>query len=770
MIDTTKLIPRRKEGARLSERTITTIGLVKKDVIKIDSLLKEKLVLSKVRYGILRQQDENKKRSERERSLESKKNRPQDYDIKSNKRGKGFGGFLGGILKALLAGIGFTIFKSLPTLLRIGKVIKTIAAPLILGATVFLGAIARIASTGLQILPDVKGKNFKDASARSVNEGIESFKSALINTALAYAGGTLGGAITTRLARGITFTEREAIQELGRVRSATERAKMRKADNFTRYVSKGAGIPFADAKQFIKSGELVEMIDDVEELKKGRTIKKRFGTIKTFEEYADYLDMEDALKLERLEREAGSDLAVRRAVEQQSGTTIKDFTPQKVSVSKKMGAGIDPKILKQMGLDPSIAEFGTQVPGAVGTRPTPLNKGIYGSPEVDQFFNEITNNKKFNNNPALRTKVDNDFQLFLNARNPSVKRRRLSQLLNSLKSGGVSTLNINRLSTILTFSAFKPIDPTSIRKPANQTFGAFGVKGGQIGPKTAADLRFSQRFGKATATGADPFTGAPTYQVGSRGRDVDPVTGMFRAKRATVTKKGLSKLLFNVGGEAFEQSVKQTIKASIGTVPIIGDLLGFLLDVFLFGQPVGRAAFMALGSFVGSLIGGVFGLIGGPPGALVGGILGGIGGDLLGGAFYDLIFRDNAVGRIADNISQSFVKKGVKTGIGAGFMKGGYVRFGGIVHAGEFVIDSDSTRAIERQAPGFLSALNKAKGSQVNQVLETYMSYGGGEGEGSETLIPLPFEKVVTRTIVAGGESRDTGDFTSPFMDLYRRG
>ena len=48
MIDTNKLIPRRKEGARLSERTITTIGLVKKDVVKIDSLLKEKLVISKI--------------------------------------------------------------------------------------------------------------------------------------------------------------------------------------------------------------------------------------------------------------------------------------------------------------------------------------------------------------------------------------------------------------------------------------------------------------------------------------------------------------------------------------------------------------------------------------------------------------------------------------------------------------------------------------------------------------------------------------------------
>jgi len=125
------------------------------------------------------------------------------------------------------------------------------------------------------------------------------------------------------------------------------------------------------------------------------------------------------------------------------------------------------------------------------------------------------------------------------------------------------------------------------------------------------------------------------------------------------------------------------------------------------------------------------------------------------------------VGRITDNLSQSVVKKGVKSGIGMGFMSGGYAPFGGIVHAGEFVIDADSTRAIERRSPGFLMALNKAKGSQVNEVLETYMSYGN-EGEGSERLIPLPFEKVVTRTVVTNTGSKD--DSSSPFMDLYRRG
>ena len=132
-----------------------------------------------------------------------------------------------------------------------------------------------------------------------------------------------------------------------------------------------------------------------------------------------------------------------------------------------------------------------------------------------------------------------------------------------------------------------------------------------------------------------------------------------------------------------------------------------------------------------------------------------------------MIFRDNVAGRITENLTQSFTKKAVKTGVGAGFMSGGYVPFGGVVHAGEFVIDADSTRAIERKSPGFLMALNKAKGSQVDEVLETYMSYGN-EGEGSERLIPLPFEKVVTRTVLVENDGEDTS--SSPFMDLYRRG
>ena len=216
MIDTNKLIPQRKQSERLSGKTIVTIGLIKKDVVKIDSLLKEKLVLSKVRYGILRQQQKNERdrRSRREDVLESKKNRSQDYDVKSNKKRKGFGGFLGGILKAVLAGLGFTIFKSLPALLKIGRMIKIIATPLILGATVFTSAVVRLARAATQVLPDVKGKDFQGASKKSIEGGIEGLRRALIETAIAFAVGSAAGLGVSRLVRGKTYTKAAAVAEI----------------------------------------------------------------------------------------------------------------------------------------------------------------------------------------------------------------------------------------------------------------------------------------------------------------------------------------------------------------------------------------------------------------------------------------------------------------------------------------------------------------------------------------------------------------------------
>ena len=286
MIDTNKLIPKRKEGGR-SIKTIGNIELIKKDVVKIDSLLKERLILSKVRYGILRNQNERDKRIKREGILERKKSRPQDYDanLKSSKRGRGLGGFLGGVLKALLAGIGFTIFKSLPALLRIGKVIKTLVTPFTLGASVLIGAIASIASAGAKILPDVRGKNYEGASAKSINRGIEDFKTALFNTVAAFAGGAIGGAVLTRILRGKLFTKTESIAQL-------EKARLKRANAFVDKVAKESGVSKRFIKEQIKSGEMEKMID-AEILKRTTKPTKKFrnlSQVKTFDDYAAYVE------------------------------------------------------------------------------------------------------------------------------------------------------------------------------------------------------------------------------------------------------------------------------------------------------------------------------------------------------------------------------------------------------------------------------------------------------------------------------------------------
>ncbi len=67
MINTNKLLSRNSTST-LSTRSILDLGIIRSDSKKIDNLLKERLVLSKVRYGIERQRLEREKRRNRETS------------------------------------------------------------------------------------------------------------------------------------------------------------------------------------------------------------------------------------------------------------------------------------------------------------------------------------------------------------------------------------------------------------------------------------------------------------------------------------------------------------------------------------------------------------------------------------------------------------------------------------------------------------------------------------------------------------------------------
>ena len=220
----------------------------------------------------------------------------------------------------------------------------------------------------------------------------------------------------------------------------------------------------------------------------------------------------------------------------------------------------------------------------------------------------------------------------------------------------------------------------------------------------------------------------------------------------------------------FSKGAKSIIRNSVNGIPLIGDLIALLLDVFVFGEPVGRAAFMAVGSIIGGIIGGVAGLLGGPVMAMIGGLVGSISGDLLGAAFYDLIFRKGNI-NVADRFGNAITRGGFKAGVAGALSTGGFANFGRYLlgeEGREFVLDADSTAALENNYPGLLMALNKSDGAGAIELLKEYASY---ENEGRVSFVPIPIPSVSkpNETIVVLDPK---GMVTSKrsYSEHYRRG
>ena len=120
-----------------------------------------------------------------------------------------------------------------------------------------------------------------------------------------------------------------------------------------------------------------------------------------------------------------------------------------------------------------------------------------------------------------------------------------------------------------------------------------------------------------------------------------------RIPTPTKTPRGATKG-FLAPFKAYSKNFFKTFK-----IPIIGGLIDFALNYFLFGEPPGRAAFKAIGS---TLLGTILGLagsgVGGPIGATILGLGGGIAGDILGGLLYDIIFSNSTTD--STNVLQSY--------------------------------------------------------------------------------------------------------------------
>ena len=79
-------------------------------------------------------------------------------------------------------------------------------------------------------------------------------------------------------------------------------------------------------------------------------------------------------------------------------------------------------------------------------------------------------------------------------------------------------------------------------------------------------------------------------------------------------------------------------------IPIIGFLIDFLVNYFIFKEPIGKSVFIAASAGLGTLIGGALGTLIPIPGAgtWIGSAVGGIGGEFAGRALYDVIFGEKS--------------------------------------------------------------------------------------------------------------------------------
>ena len=194
-------------------------------------------------------------------------------------------------------------------------------------------------------------------------------------------------------------------------------------------------------------------------------------------------------------------------------------------------------------------------------------------------------------------------------------------------------------------------------------FGGIGGKGGlrkgvdKAGRKVspAAAKRYFQRFGR------DKFI----ERFGTKNLELLPK----KMQRTAVTKaarKGVTAVLGKGGAKTALgglKAMKKFISPLVKRIPIIGGLIDFALNYFVFKEPVGKAALKATGAAIGSALGGAIGALGGV-GILswaagpIGALLGGIGGDAIGGWLYDAFFAKKKPLEIGDRDSSLDKAKG----------------------------------------------------------------------------------------------------------------
>jgi len=181
----------------------------------------------------------------------------------------------------------------------------------------------------------------------------------------------------------------------------------------------------------------------------------------------------------------------------------------------------------------------------------------------------------------------------------------------------------------------------SVGKNVSKTASKVGknlVKSGKSVVKTGSKVVKTATKGLTTAAKTTTTAAKSVAKTAAKTATTAAKTATTAAKTAAKTATKLGKTGLKVGLKGLK-SLQKVVSPIVKKIPFIGALLDFALNYFVFKEPLGRAAFMAIGAGLAAWLGGIIGSVIPVGGTLVGAALGGWAGDKLAGMLYDAIFK-----------------------------------------------------------------------------------------------------------------------------------
>ena len=678
MIDSTKLLSRGSaKRSPFSSKTVANIGVIREDTKKIDSILKERLVLSKVRYGIIKQQEERQRRKKREDVLEKDKD-SKNYDIEKpeSKKRKGFGGFLSGIFRVVMSLLGGVVVKFLPQLIIIAKTIKSIAVPFakILGSVFSFFSLLTAGTLFKQI-----AKNSRNFDGSKITKSFANLEdkflnpvSGLLTAIITFAAVTIGSNLVGGFLRKRSFSRVNVLND----------ARVRQVD--------------LEEKAYGKRKDILERRQDrLVRIQQDSQITRRNKIRRELKEMVEQSINENTLdvnvrkkQLQLLERQGPEEFLKRNR-------QIKKVFDQKVERQfKKDSYLIDKEFRPKTTTDEFVKQMQVEA----------QERAAISDPAADAIKREIAADPEGGRIDDFKPEGDAP--------------RRPKKIKKTRRQVPITDLG--------------DLDAPRGRVDVTKILNKIGKNPKQVAKNLKAGVVTRPKKGEIEAA---------REIIKKFNSTISPVEQM-RFNMA----KGFKGMLESIGGTPLVKSTRKLLSNTVGRIPFLGDLIGLLLDIFVFGEPVGRAAFMAIGGILGGFLGAAVGSLVPGPGTLIGGILGGLGGDIVGGLLYDLIF-----GRKPKVTPESAVTKGTVRGVSKtvkGFDEGGLVpRF----QPSKLRVDDPMDKSINLRSFAFYERSQSGKEKMIP--------------------IPIPIPQESTnqqgQMIVVNNSGKQK---TNNFSQLYRRG